>query len=712
MKIRLSGFAALILFMGANQLIAQQPTPSPNPASDETVKVTTSLVQMDVVVTDKSGIVIKGLEPKDFVITQDGKPQTITSVTYVDSTTSERTRIESKTGKADKRVIPVPPANVRSRQGRIITFVIDDGNCLASPASLAMMRDDIKKFVDQKMQPDDRVAIYRTKGGSSLMQLYSSNKEALKRKLNKINLIVSGACNSAFEPLRDNSTLKATGSGAATFENEESKKARKDNEDRDRKNQIAGTVGVLNFVVERLKNVPQRKTLFLLSDGILANFKSETYDALRDLADKAARASVVINTISAKGLTVTGMLMAQDEVLPGIINGPDNTGIASQERIDEEKALNEGISYLAYATGGKFVRNSNDLAKEVTRVLDSTTGYYLVAYEPDEDTFSGKAFHKIDVKVTQPDLRLSFRKGFYGRTEKETQTVYKTPDSPLFQAISSPLDESGLDIQMTTLLGRDETAAGLVRMIVHIQGSDITFTDESSGEKKAVFDVVAVVMDEKGKVAEEFNRTYPIRIPARGLATVQSNGIDFSTDIVLNKPGMYTLRLALRDSNSKRLGTAGDLIDIPDPKSEKLFVSGLITSELTTDGKAKLISGRPINAAFAPVFSMTTPSVRRFRAGTAMPYIFTINNARPDGSTGTVRITKEIRLYRNGELISTEAEVAVETTGRPARSGIDESGITRLDPSYVPGEYALQVIIRDKVTNRVSSQSIDFEIVD
>jgi hypothetical protein len=189
---------------------------------------------------------------------------------------------------------------------------------------------------------------------------------------------------------------------------------------------------------------------------------------------------------------------------------------------------------------------------------------------------------------------------------------------------------------------------------------------------------------------------------------VQSNGIDFSTDIVLKKPGMYTLRLALRDSNSKRLGTAGDLIDIPDPKSEKLFVSGLITSELTTDGKAKLFSGRPINAAFAPVFSMTTPSVRRFRAGSAVPY----NNARPDGSTGTVRITKEIRLYRNGELISTEAEVAVETTGRPARSGIDESGITRLDPSYAPGEYALQVIIRDKVTNRVSSQSIDFEIVD
>lgn len=710
MKIKLSGLAALFAFFAAGQLYAQQPTPTPAP--DETVKVTTSLVQMDVVVTDKSGVVVKGLEPEDFIITQDGKPQTITSVTFVDSNTAQRTRIVSTTSKIEKRAIPVRPANVRSRQGRIITFVLDDGNCLASPASLAMMRDDIKKFVDQKMQPDDRVAIYRTKGGSSLMQIYSSNKELLKRKLNKINLIVSGACNSAFEPLRDNSTLKATGTGAATFENEESKKARKDNEDRDRRNHVAGTIGVLNFVVERLKNVPQRKTLFLLSDGLLTKFDSDSYDALRDLADKAARASVVINTISAKGVTVSGMLMAQDEVLPGIINGPDNTGIASQERIDEERALNEGISYLAYATGGKFVRNSNDLAREVTRVLDSTTGYYLIAYEPDEETFSGKAFHKIDVKVTKPDLELSFRKGFYGRTEKETQTVYKSADSPLFQAISSPLDETGLDIQMTTLLGKDERAVGFVRLIVHIQGSDITFTDEPSGEKKAVFDVVAVILDEKGKIADEFNRTYPIRIPARGLSTVQRNGIDFSTDIPLKRSGIYTLRLALRDNNSKRLGTAGDLIDIPDPKSDKLLVSGLITSELSPDGQPKPFVGRPISAAFAPVFSLSAPSIRQFRSGSALPYVFTINNVRFDNSSASGRITKEVRLYRNGELIDTEAERPLETTGQ-SRAGINEhSGLKSLGDDLLPGEYALQVIIRDKVKNMVSSQSIDFEIID
>ena len=712
MKIRLSGLATLILLIGAAQLFAQQPTPSPSPASDDTVKVTTSLVQMDVVVTDKDGKVVTGLQPDDFAVTQDGKPQKITNLTYVDSTTSEKTRIETIEQKAEKKVIPTPPANVRSRQGRVITFVLDDGNCLASAGSLGMMRDDMKKFIDQQMLPDDRIAIYRTKGGASLMQIYTSNKEVLKRQLNKITLIVQGNCNSAFEPLRDNSTLKTTGSGAQSFENDQTKQSRKDMEDRERRNQVTGTIGVLNFVIDRLKNVPQRKTLFLLSDGIMAKFDSDTNDALRELADKAARASVVINTVSAKGVTIPGMLMAQDEVLPGIGNGTDNTGPASQERIDEESALNQGIAYLAYSTGGKFSRNTNDLSREVARILDSTTGYYLVGYEPDEETFKGKSFHKIDIKVTKPELNVSFRKGFYGRTDKEAQVVYKTPDSPLFQAINSPFYESGLDIRMTTLLVKDEASSNYVRTLIHIPGRDITFTDEQNGDKKAVFDVVAVVLDEKGKLVEEFNRAYPIGVPARGVSTVQKNGLDFSTDIAFKKAGIYTLRLAVRDNNSKRLGTAGDFVEVPNVKSDKLYISGLITSDLSADGKPKLIAGRPINAAFAPVFSMTTPSVRRFRVGSVVPYIFTINNARPDGATGTVRVTKEIRLYRNGELVAAEDEMPVETAVRTARSGINETGIKRLDAGYAPGEYALQVIIRDKVTNGVSSQSIDFEIVD
>lgn len=64
------------------------------------------------------------------------------------------------------------------------------------------------------MLSDDKVAIYRTKGGASLLQMYTSNKEALNRTLSKVNLLRSGGCGSTFDPLRDKSTIKVTGSGA------------------------------------------------------------------------------------------------------------------------------------------------------------------------------------------------------------------------------------------------------------------------------------------------------------------------------------------------------------------------------------------------------------------------------------------------------------------------------------------------------------------
>ena len=46
---------------------------------------------------------------------------------------------------------------------------------------------------------------------------------------------------------------------------------------------------------------------------------------------------------------------------------------------------------LAEAGGGLYLRNSNDLTGLFTKVMDDQRGYYLLAYEPDDQTFSGQA---------------------------------------------------------------------------------------------------------------------------------------------------------------------------------------------------------------------------------------------------------------------------------------------------------------------------------
>src|SRR6185436_19367558 len=128
-------------------------------------------------------------------------------------------------------------------------------------------------------------------------------------------------------------------------------------------------------------------------------------------------------TMSEKGLTAPGMIEAEDEVLPA------DTDALREARVTEERELNDGLAYLAYATGGRFVRNKNFLDKQIREILNTETGYYLLGYQPDDETFKGKDFHRIEVRLKRTDLKIASRKGFYGRSETESRPKYKTENS-------------------------------------------------------------------------------------------------------------------------------------------------------------------------------------------------------------------------------------------------------------------------------------------
>ena len=182
--------------------------------------------------------------------------------------------------------------------------------------------------------------------------------------------------------------------------------------------------------------------------------------------------------------------------------------------------------------------------------------------------------------------------------------------------------------------------------------------------------------------------------------------------MAFKKAGLYTFRLVVRDNNSKRLGTAGDFIDIPEPKSDDFYISGLITAEMMKDGKPRRPEGRPPNAAFAPIFSMSSPSIRQFKRGTTLSYVFTVNNARSNSATNAQNLTKEIRIYQNGRLLTAVDEQPLVNASPARQSSFDGFGDLSLTDAVSTGEYVLQVIIRDKIGNRISSQSIDFEVID
>src|ERR1041384_1583126 len=68
-------------------LCGQQPTPtqtqSPIIDQDEVVRITTNLVQVDAVVTDRNGRQITDLTPADFEIYEDVRPQEIKNFSFI-----------------------------------------------------------------------------------------------------------------------------------------------------------------------------------------------------------------------------------------------------------------------------------------------------------------------------------------------------------------------------------------------------------------------------------------------------------------------------------------------------------------------------------------------------------------------------------------------------------------------------------------------------
>ena len=696
--------------------VAAQTVPSPKAAPPDTqegeqdvVRIRTNLVQIDAIVTDKNGNQVTNLTVNDFELLQDGKPQKIINFSYVNTVTPNQA-LTASTGNKDKKATLPPPVRVRPENaGRIITFIVDDGNCAASHSGMISAEEALEKFVKEQMQPNDLVAVYQTRAGSSVFQQYTSDQAQLLRVIRKVRWYPpSGGC--AFS---DGSFFDAA---RATTESDEERQRRESWEDSNRNHQIVGTIGVLRYVVRGLERVGGRKVVFLLSDGMPIRGRGgevlNATDALRDVTDLANRASVVINPIDVRGVFSTAIIEAQDEVLTR--DNPNASDKVIAARTAEVHSGEEGLFILAHETGGRFYTNNNFLDVPMRRALSLEKGYYLVGYRPDEETFKGKQFHKISIKVNRPELRVLSRNGFIGKTDNETRGKRRTGDSELYEAIMAPLPKAGLNLGLSAFFVNTLAEGNFVRSLLHLRGEDITFAAEPDGKIKAVFDVVAVTLNEKAEVVDEFNRTHTFHVEAAALPLIKQTGLIYTTDVPVKKPGTYNFRIAVRDALSKQLGSAGQVIQVFDLKKGSLFLSGLTVSAVDANGKfVKPSAIRPENA-LSLTASTAVPAIRQFRPNTILAYAYTLYNAHVD-KANQPSLTVQINLYRDGKIIAEGKPQPAQIEAQADMSRIKDYGYLRLNPEVRPGDYVLQVIVKDllaKGSDQIATQWIDFEVVE
>jgi VWFA-related protein len=696
-----------------------QPTSSPRAQQqgvreeDEVVRITTNLVQVDAVVTDGDGRPVTDLKPEEVRIYEDGRPRKITNFTYIPADNVERAVASRRATSADATTPPpvrLRPEDVR----RTIALVVDDLGL--SFQSTHFVRRALRKFVDEQMRPGDLVAIIRTSGGVGALQQFTSDKRQLYAAIEGLKWYPGGRSGmSPFEPIEPPKPGGAFGA-QLDAKNEELKKFREDLF-------TVGTLGAISHVVRGLRELPGRKSVLVISDGFrIFNSDDTTRDGraaqkLRQLIDQAGRASVVIHTMNASGLQ-TLPPNSSDALADNTSTGArsaEGMGELISSRSADIFDAQTGMNLLAEKTGGTAVRNSNDLSAGIRRVLDEQKGYYLIGYQPDEVTFDPKAgrrlFHKLSVKVTRPgkfDVRM--HDGFFGVPDEEASPRPSTPEGQITGALLSPFSASDVRVQLTSLFANDAENGSFTRSLLYIDANDLTFKEEADGWRTATFDVVAVTFDAGGNVVDQISRTDALRLRGEGYEQVLKYGFVYIVVFPIKKSGAYQLRAVLRDHNSEHVGSAGQFVEIPDLKKNRLALSGLVVNAAPA---AQPAEGRQEGGASQPD-PQAGEAVRRFKSGMLMRYSFVIYNARLDKATRAPQLQVQVRLFRGGQPVFTGKVQPFTLNNPPDLGRLAASGAITLGADMIPGEYVLQVTVEDLLADKkyhAASQWIDFEVV-
>src|SRR5262245_6146101 len=390
--------ALFTLFAGATLVAGQNPPPQaqtpppaqpPAPNQGPTFRVRVDYVEVDVVVNDRQGNLVRDLKKEDFQIMEDGKAQAITTFSLVDIP------IE----RADRplyQVDPIEPdvkTNERSFDGRIYVMVIDDTH--TNFGRTARVKGAARQFIQQRLGANDLMAVVHTFGSTAANQEFTNNKRLLLAAVDKTmgKKLRSATANKTEEYYR---TARQQGDPV------------NDPEDTERSYNARVTLETLRNVAEWFASVRgRRKTILFMSEGIdydihdlIPNNNSNHRDAstilnaTTDAIAAANRANVSIYGIDPRGLTNLG-----DETIE-IGSFPDDTslGIGQGSIYNELRLAQDSLRVLSDETGGFAVVNQNDFNTAYDRIVADNSSYYVLAYYP-PDARPGRV-HKIDVRVT------------------------------------------------------------------------------------------------------------------------------------------------------------------------------------------------------------------------------------------------------------------------------------------------------------------------
>jgi VWFA-related protein len=689
--------AASTALAGAQQIGQNKPSGT---GDNFTLTVKVQLVVEAVAVRDKDGKPIEGLTAKDFTLSEDGVPQSISFCEHQALTALAEPLPVSKAGSEDikiykrlthTQIAPETVDNARYKNRRLLALYFDMSAMY--PADQLRALTAAEKFIRTQMTSVDLVSILSYEGGSvDIYQDFTSDRNKL---LSVLETLIVGQGQGNDETIDDASSADT----GAAFGQDDSE-FNVFNTDRQ--------LSALQTAAKMLGQLNEKKSLIYFASGLRLN-GIDNQAQLHATVDAAIKAGVSFWPIDARGLVASAPLGDATQGSPG--NSGMYTGTAAQAATSNFQQSQDTLFALAGDTGGKALFDNNDLDHGIVLAQEAISDYYMIGYYATNTAKNGR-FRRIKVSLTQDaTAKLEYRQGYYADKEFGKFTaVDKERQLEDALMLEDPVTE--LSIAMEIDYFQLNRAEYFVPIVVKIPGRELALA-KRGGAEHTLIDFVGEIKDlVGGTTVTNVRDNVNIKLSDATALELAKRPIEYDTGFTL-LPGKYMIKFLARDDETGRIGTYQTSFVIPNLNKEekRVPISSVVLSSQRVDLKEAIFDAakakdKEKEASVNPLVQdgkKLVPSVTRVFSTTREIYVYlqAYKSQAADTKTLSQPIFAFVSLYLAGNKVYETPPAAVEPN-RTSRLGTTPISFSLGVNGLPQGQYDCQVTVLDPTSGKAT----------
>ena len=702
-------FALLLTLLAANTLLPQQkPQQAKNPQqaqpaaqpSNKTYSFTMNVntVMEAVTVKDKNGKPIEGLTAKDFVVTEDNVPQTITfcdfqkmqdevlptmDVPKETPIAAEKEKPKTVEGLTRMEIMPEAPGDLKYRNRRLLVLYFDLS--AMPPTDQFRAFDSANKFIAKEMKAADLMAIVKYDGEATRVLVdFTDKRDDLLMAINKMAI--------ADEGLDDiNTDADAADTGSAFGEDDSEFNLFNTNR------QLAA----LQTALKMLSSLNEKKVLIYFASGLQLN-GIDNQAQFQATTNAAIKANTVIYSIDARGLVALAPMGNATQGSPG--GAALASGAAALAQTNRFQASQDTMYALATDTGGKALLDNNDLSMGVEQAEASVSDYYLIGYNTTNGKLDGK-MRRIKISLKEDTTaKLDYRQVYFAnKTWEKFNTSDKDRQLQDALMMADPMTEIDLSLQVNYFqLNSAEYFTGIA---MKIPGSELALARKGGAERTTI-DLIGEVKDEYGSTVGNIRDHVDRKISEQTAQQLQHMPIEWDTNLVL-LPGKYVIKVLARDDETGRIGTYIKNFLIPNlnkeltkvPMSSVVFGSQRINMKTDALYTSKNQDKGPSVSPLIQDGVKLVPSINNVFSRNRDLYVFL--QAYEKGADTQRPLVAFVTFYR-GQAKAFETPPLSVTEGMDPKSKAVSMRFSLALAKLPPGKYDCQVTVVDPTTQKVN----------